>query len=152
MKICNWKESGIEQEPEFEPDPEPEICPEKKRGEMTPDNIIKSVKFWNYLTMIISAKNKSCPRFPLVMTDLERLYNQKFPGCDDKIKLTRDDMVDLTVDHLQKLTDIIDDYDDKPIWKKQITDVNGGVNDKTDVKIQGIIEKDTVMGGKRLFQ
>ena len=64
---------------------------------MTPSNLVKSVKFWNYLAIIINFKNQSCPRFPLTMKKLELLYEKDTEIVDDEngienIKLTRDGM------------------------------------------------------------
>ena len=85
-----------------------------QKKEFTPERIIKSVKFWNYLTTIISAKNKSCPRFPITIPDLEKLYNDTY--SDNELTLTRDTMVNLTVDNLEELRYLVDDFNDEPIW------------------------------------
>ena len=113
---------------------------EDPAGEMLPNKIVKSIKFWNYLTIIISAKNKTCPRFPLTMVTLQNLYNQKNSGKD--IKLKRDNMQDLSIDDLLELTDIVDEYTDEPAWKDNITNINGNT----------ILNKEVKMGGTKLYQ
>ena len=50
-------------------------------------------------------------------------------------------MIELTVEILEELTDLVDEYNDQPIWKEQITDLN-----------KDILYKDVKLGGSKLYQ
>ena len=115
------------------------------QSEMTPSRLVKSVKFWNYLTTIINAKNASCPRFPLTMDTLKILYDDDdgttVKNKDPNLTLTRNSMGDLTIQNLQDLTDLVDAYTDEPIWKDKMV----GFNNDT-------LKKDIKMGGSKISQ
>ena len=65
---------------------------------MTPSRLIKSIKFWNYLTTIINAKNASC----LPTNILESKY-KKENNSNLNLKLTRNSMPDLTIQDFTRL-------------------------------------------------
>jgi hypothetical protein len=116
------------------------------QNEMTPSRLVKSVKFWNYLTTIINAKNASCPRFPLTMTTLKTLYNNDEVIVKDEnrigqLTLTRNNMGDLTIQSLQDLTDLVDAYTDEPIWGDKMKTLN-----------KDLLKKDVKMGGSKISQ
>ena len=48
--------------------------------QITPSDIIKGTKYWNYITAIISVKNEICPRFPLTTDKITNMYNKLYCG------------------------------------------------------------------------
>jgi len=103
--------------------------------QITPSDIIKGTKYWNYITAIISVKNEECPRFPLTTDKLTNMYNNSDLTTKTIENITRDNVHILEISDLEILTTLIDEYVDEPPWKDLVSTAND------------VMRKNVLMGG-----
>jgi hypothetical protein len=106
--------------------------------QITPSDIIKGTKYWNYITAIISVKNEDCPRFPLTTDKLTNMYNNSDLTNKTIETISRNNVYDLEISDLEILTILIDEYVDEPPWKELVQTAND------------VMRKNVLMGGTSL--